>query len=107
MTSERQRIEDLVEKLTKEFVDKGLLIEAGWIGLRMRVIAPQASDIQVEEMRMAFFAGAQHLFGSIMTLLDKDAEVTEADLSRITLISDELQSFAENFAATIKTRGSA
>ena len=56
---------------------------------------------------MAFFAGAQHLFGSIMTMLDQDADVTEADLGRLSLIDAELQSFAENFAATIKTRGSA
>ena len=51
-----------IEKLTKELTDKGLLIEAGFVSLRHMAIAKDASAEQVDEMRSAFFAGAQHLF---------------------------------------------
>ena len=62
-----------VDRFTRELVDKGKIIEAGWAGLRLRAIQPDASDVQLTEMRMAFFAGAQHLFGTIMTILTQAA----------------------------------
>ena len=51
-----------IEKLTKDLTDKGQLIEAGFVALRHMAIAKDATDEQVDEMRSAFFAGAQHLF---------------------------------------------
>lgn len=100
-------IEILMPKPTKEeikvvtqgFIDKGLLIEAGWVSLRMMAVAPNASQLQIDEMRMAFFAGAHHLFASIMTALEPDAEPTEADLRRMDLIHNELEEYLKNFKA--------
>jgi hypothetical protein len=48
---------------------------------------------------MAFFGGAQHLFGSINTMLDDgpDTEPTEQDLRRMTLIAHELNTFIEEY----------
>ena len=66
----------LMEKITRDLVDQGLLIEAGWVGLRMMSVPKDAPQIQVDEMRDSFFAGAQHLFGSIMSMMDPDAEPT-------------------------------
>jgi hypothetical protein len=85
------------EKLTKDLVDKGKLIEAGWVSLRLAAVPDDASALQLEEMRNAFFAGAQHLFGSIMTMLEPDAEPTEADLARMDLIAAELDGFIEKY----------
>jgi hypothetical protein len=82
-----------LEQLSRELVDKGLLIEAGWTAMRASVIPENASVIQLREMRMAFFAGAQHLFGSIMGILDPGAEPTDDDLKRMESISDELDTF--------------
>ena len=88
-----------IEKLTKDLTDKGLLIEAGFVSLRHMAIAKDATDEQVDEMRSAFFAGAQHLFASIMSILDPgpDDEPTENDLRRMSLISDELERFLADY----------
>jgi hypothetical protein len=95
-----------LERLTKELTDKGKIIEAGWVGLRLAAIPLDAPAIQLEEMRKAFFAGAQHLFGSIMSFLEPGVEPTEKDLERFTLINAELNEFIENFKLRYaKTQG--
>jgi hypothetical protein len=86
-----------LRRLERRLVDDGKLIEAGWIGLRRAAVAPEADAIQLEEMRTAFFAGAQHLFGSIMGILDDDREPTAADLNRMGLINAELEIFIREF----------
>jgi len=88
-----------VEKLTQGLTDAGLLIEAGFVGLRHAAMAKDATELQVKEMRMAFFAGAQHLFASIMTIMEADAEPTEKDLARMSQIQDELDRFIKDFEA--------
>lgn len=90
-----------LERLSRELTDKGKLIEAGWVGLRLAVMPLDASKTQLEEMRKAFFAGAQHLFSSIMTILDEDREPTAADLKRMDLIDTELRSFGHDLQREI------
>lgn len=96
---------EYLENLTKNLNDKGKLIEAGFVGLRLSVMSPDAPHIQVEEMRLAFMAGAQHLFASIMTILDPGDEPTDDDIRRMGLISKELEAFAAEMEAKIKTKG--
>lgn len=97
-----------LERLSREFTDQGKLIEAGWIGLRLAAIPMDASAVQLDEMRSAFFAGAQHLFASIMTILDPGEEPTDADLRRIDLIDAELKTFIADYSARhIPTKGNA
>lgn len=97
-----------LERLSRELTDQGKLIEAGWISLRIAAIPPDAPPIQLEEMRMAFFAGAQHLFSSIMTILEPGAEPTDKDIDRMDLIDKELRHFIKDFEArNIPTKGSA
>jgi hypothetical protein len=97
-----------LERLTKELADKGLLIEAGWVGYRLYVMSPDAPPLQLDECRMAFMAGAQHLFSSIMNILEPDAEPTDADLRKMDLIDRELRKFAQEIALkAAKARGSA
>src|SRR5574337_671835 len=86
-----------LERLSRELADQGKLIEAGWIGLRIACKLEDAPKIQLQEMRQAFFAGAQHLFSSIMTILEPDAEPTEKDLQRMDLIDKELRAFINDF----------
>lgn len=93
-----------LEKLSRDLTDQGRLIEAGWISLRLMAIDPHA---QLDEMRMAFFAGAQHLFASIMTILEPGAEPTEKDLQRLGLIQAELDKFISEFKQRIPTKGRA
>ncbi len=87
----------IAEKITAEAVDEGKIIEAGWLALRAQAIPADAPQIQLDEMRQAFFAGAQHLFGSIMTMLDPDSEPTERDMRRMDSIDKELQAFIADY----------
>lgn len=89
---------EFLRRFERELVDKGKLIEAGWVSLRLAAIPDDAEATQLSEMRMAFFAGAQHLFGSIMGILDDDREPTDADLRRMDLISTELEGFIRDFS---------
>ena len=90
-----------LERLTRELTEKGKLVEAGWVGLRMAAIPLDAPKDQLAEMRKAFFAGALHLFQSILTLLDEGQEPTEADLRRMDLIDVELRSFGHDLEREI------
>ena len=89
------------DELAKRLTDEGKLIEAGFVGLRLAAIPNDAPEVQVNEMRMAFFAGAQHLFASIMQIMDEAREPTEADLERMGLIDRELQEFVASFKERI------
>jgi hypothetical protein len=85
-----------LERLSRELADEGKLIEAGWVALRVQAIPLDAPAVQLQEMRMAFMAGAQHLFASIMTILEPGETETEADLTRLDhLISKELEAFRQ------------
>jgi len=93
-----------LERLTRELADKGKLIEAGC--LRIVAIHPDASPAQLDEMRMAFFAGAQHLFGSMMSMqgmFDEGDEPTENDERRMQFISEELKEFLAEFKLRVAT----
>lgn len=89
------RRRQLTEQLTTGLVDQGKLIEAGWLSFRIMVIHPDAPQVQLDEMRLSFFSGAQHLFGSIMTFLESGDEPTDADLKRMEAVHQELEDFAE------------
>jgi hypothetical protein len=89
---------EVLDELSRQLIDKGLLIEAGFASLRARAIPPDASPVQLDEMRSAFFAGAQHLFASIMGVLDPDAaEPTEKDMERMGKIDAELRAFINEY----------
>jgi hypothetical protein len=89
----KEEIQTLAQELSKKLTDQGRLIEAGWIILRAMAVPPNAPEVQINEMRYAFMAGAQHLFSSIMSVLDPGEEPTPADLRRLDLIHTELEAF--------------
>lgn len=90
-------LEGFVEQLIKEASNQGRLIEVGWLSLRLVSMPENAPQIQIDEMRGAFFAGAQHLFSSILTMLDPEAEPTQADLNRMSMIQSELDEFIKEY----------
>jgi hypothetical protein len=94
----RPEVRAAIDKLSRDLVDKGLLIEAGWLSFRAIVIPEDAGAVQVNEMRNAFFAGAQHLYGSIMGVLDDGDEPTDADMRRMEFIDAELKGFIRDFS---------
>jgi len=98
-----------LERLTRELADQGKLIEAGWVGYRLTVMSPNAPPVQIDECRVAFMAGSQHLFSSLMNILDPgDVEPTDDDLRKMDLIDKELRVFAREFGLrATKAKGSA
>jgi len=84
--------------LTEEAVDTGNIIEIGWLSFRALAIPADAPQVQIDVMRDAFFAGAAHLFQSILCVLDPDnTEPSERDLRRMTMIDRELKQFIDDF----------
>ena len=87
----------LVRATVRAMVDQGRLIEAGWLSLCIMVF-PDASRGQQEQMRDVFFAGAQHVFASVVGMLSDDSEeITESDLRRMDKVHEELNRFIEDF----------
>lgn len=91
-----------LERVSKELAEQGKLIEAGWVGYRLAVMSPDAPALQIEECKLAFMAGAQHLFSSVVSILDPGDEPTDADLRRMDMIHEELQIFEDQFRNKIK-----
>lgn len=94
-----------LERLTRELADEGKLIEAGWVSLRLAAISPNASPAQLTAMRMAYMAGAQHLYASLMTMTDSAAGPTEADLRKMDLLNAELQAYGNELLQSLPTAG--
>lgn len=86
-----------LQAMHDELLKAGKLVEAGWISLRIAAVPADAPEIQLDEMRSAFFAGAQHLMGCIMTVLDPGEEPTLEDLQRMDRIQRELDAFLQDF----------
>lgn len=93
----KEQVRAIADQLTKSLADEGKIIEGGWQGFRMIVMPKEAPQIQNDEMRKAFYAGAVHLFASIMNILDPGSEPTERDLRRMDQIHQELEAFQKGF----------
>jgi hypothetical protein len=91
MTTEQ--IRRIAEDLTKKLASEGRLIEGGWNAFELVCIHPDASEAQRECMRLAYYAGCQHLFASITTMLDPGEEETAADMNKMQMIQDEVNAF--------------
>lgn len=92
-------VDQITDKLCRDLADKGMIIEAGWISLKLATIPADAPQIQLDEMRNAFFAGAQHVFGSVFAVLSGGEDATEDDIRRLSLINSELNLFLDEFKA--------
>jgi hypothetical protein len=91
------KLRAIVDELTRKLTSEGKIIGAGWAGYHLLVIPANAPQVQVDESRNAFYAGAQHLFGSLMSILTDDAEPTEGEILRIARIDEELKLFVAEF----------
>lgn len=87
--------EKIAAAVTKAAADDGKLIETGFNALRELAIAKDAPQIQVDEMRLAYMAGAQHLWASIMSVLDPGPGETPGDMMCMAKIQAELDSWRQ------------
>lgn len=83
---------DREAKVARDLIAKGKLIEAGWASVRETYC--DAGPAQLEELRGAFFAGAAHLFSSILNAEDPGDDATDDDVRRMKLIHAELKAYA-------------
>lgn len=74
-------------------------IRAGWDDYVQRVLPPGVGPVQLQETRRAFYAGAVHLFHTLITMLDPDAEPTEADLAKMDAIQAEILRYGADLGA--------
>lgn len=93
----REEIDKAAKAFVKKMVDEGRLIEAGWVGFQLAAYPDGTEDEQGRQLRWAFFAGAQHLFGSTMDFMDPGTEPTADDLRRMSLIEHEFRAFLHEF----------
>lgn len=95
----REAIGRIADAIAGASVDRGKVIEMGFASM-IAATYPQYKDMpkeQLDDLRNAFFGGAQHLFASITGILDPGAEPTDRDLRRMDLINHELTTFIEEF----------
>ena len=93
-------IDEIVKRVTGKAVDHGRLIELGFASL-LQTAYPDWEAMpraQLEQLRETFFAGAQHLFSSIITMLDPGTEPTVKDEDRMQLIDGELREFVADYS---------
>lgn len=85
------------KKFSQQAIDNGLIIEIGYLAMLASMFKPAALEdgarFTIDEMRIAYFNGAQHLFASIMQALEPGNKETDNDLSRMNKINDELEAF--------------
>lgn len=71
-------------------------IESGWEDYRRNVIPADAPQVQVEETRNGFYAGAWCLFSAVMNGLEPGTEPTVGDLIMLDEMAAELRAFARS-----------
>jgi hypothetical protein len=71
------------------------LIETQWNEFRRKVLPKEAGDVQLTEMRRAFFAGAWAYYSLVMSILDVGEEATARDLDIMAALDAEMREFAE------------
>ena len=99
----REHSDKELETAIRGLSEMGRLIEGGWLAYRLKVVPVDAPEVQVRECRLAFYAGATHLFYGILAAMDPGLEDTEADLNKMSLIDMELRSFHEQIKKEEKT----
>lgn len=86
---------EITDAITQKLLDEGKIIAAGWAIMCALGIPKDAPEIQRRMMQDAFYAGAQHLWASIHAGLDEDAEPSEQDMQRMSLIAAELDAWSK------------
>jgi len=70
-------------------------IENLWLDFKSNVLPADTSDVQIEETRNAFFAGAGSIFKVITEGVSSDGEPTKAELKMMDDIQEEMAAFLE------------
>lgn len=72
------------------------LIAEEWASYAREVMPADASPVQKEETRLAFYSGATALFHTIIKSLSADPEPTDSDLTMMEDLHQELMDYAKS-----------
>ena len=70
-------------------------IQEEWLSYRERVLPKNATPVQIQECRRAFYAGARAFFHCCIRTLGSGDDVTDADLQMLKDADGELEDFAK------------
>lgn len=74
----------------------GGVVEKLWRSFQEKLLsAPDVPDIQRQEMRRAFYAGAQGLFHAMVNLPGDGEDITDADMENMSKVQEELEAFGK------------
>lgn len=96
--AERRRY---AQHIADNWADKGKVMRGGWEAFEYFFVGAVPAD-QREQQRKAFFLGAEHLFRTVMMVLDPGQEPTERDMQRMSAIHRELEEFKLELASVHK-----
>lgn len=82
-----------LEKLTKSLADQGLLVTAGWTACANMLTNESTPAKTEEKLRQAYFMGAQHVFASMINMVEEGDEITDKDMRRMEFLQIELQAW--------------
>lgn len=89
-----------LDSIAKRLTDQGQPVAAGFVMAQMSGIVPaEATPEQVEQLRLMFMSGAQHLWGMIFSFLEAGSEETPNDMRRMSIVDSELTAFYNEMAA--------
>lgn len=92
MNEKQKRVREIAQRVTEELAQDGKLILGGWQAFEiLSGLKTGGSELERSAMKNAYYSGAQHLFASIMNILEEGQEPTEGDLNKITAIHEELE----------------
>lgn len=69
------------------------IVERLWEDYRFGVVPHDASSIQVNECRRAFYAGVQSILSEMARAMSQGDDVTEDDMSFVNSVNSELSVF--------------
>ncbi len=72
---------------------KRLLVAEQWEEFERRVLPDDVSAVQRQEMRRAFYAGAQAILFGVIAVLAPESEPTDEDLQMMEDLNQELGDF--------------
>lgn len=87
-----EKVRRLAEAVTRGLADEGTVVEAGFTAFVAQFKVPPPPGARAA-MRFAFYSAAQHVFSSIMVMMDGSLEPTDRDLARMDGVYREVEAF--------------
>jgi hypothetical protein len=86
-----------IARLAKRSADQHRGVEAGWISFRLHVVDPTTDLETVDDMKLAFFAGATRMFDTLVQMIYDKKHRPHGDApANLQRIQSELQDYADD-----------